>query len=131
MAEMIAIFLGLLKKGDIQQAEKRLDNSYRDFLKQDAAFFHKIDKELLSNELINKHHYTNGHLKILSELLFAEGELNLAKKNYQWANECYQKALIIFNFVEKEAATFSLERIERKNLLSRRIDELKNLTQND
>jgi len=125
MAEMIAIFLGLIKKGDTEQAARCLDKAYRDILKQDAAFFQKIPTTELTRQLIEEHHYTNGHLKILSELFFAEGELRRAQKKDPKAYEFYKKALILFEFVEKEAATFSLEREERGWLLKNRLEELK------
>ena len=125
MAEIIAIFLGLIKKGDLKQAAKRLDDAYRDILKQDAAFFTQIPKENLTNRLIEEHHYTNGHLKILSELFFAEGELRRAMKENAPALEYYEKALVLFDFAEKALAAFSLERQERGMLLKKRIDEMK------
>jgi len=125
MAEMIAIFLGLIKKGDTTQAARCLDKAYRDILKQDAAFFNEMPKEKLTNQLIEEHHYTNGHLKILSELFFAEGELRRARNEAGSALVYYDKALLLFDFVEKESATFSAERVERGQLLRARIEELK------
>ncbi|WP_289053555.1 hypothetical protein [Carboxylicivirga marina] len=108
MAEMIALFLGLLKKGDLQQASKRLNNTYRDFLKQDAAFFNKLPKEELTHSLLEKHHYTQEHLKVLAELFYAEGELLIKQNNSDKAIEVFKKSLYITEFVEKENATFSL-----------------------
>ena len=68
IGEFIALLLGLLKKDDVQQAAERLDNAYRQFLKEDAAYFRIIPKEELTTKLLEEHNYTYGHLKILSEL---------------------------------------------------------------
>lgn len=68
IADLIALLLGLIKKGDLPQASKLLENAYRDFLKEDASFFRNLPKEKLTNKLLTEHNYTNGHLKILSEL---------------------------------------------------------------
>jgi len=125
MAEVIAVFLGLIKKGDVEQAARCLSKAYQDILKQDAAFFNSIPKERLTNQLIEAHHYTNGHLKILSELFFAEGELRRERGANGLALDYYDKALLLFEFVEKEVATYSAEREERRNILHKRIDELK------
>ncbi|WP_430813880.1 hypothetical protein [Carboxylicivirga sp. RSCT41] len=124
MAEMIAIFLGLLKKGDTKQAEKRLNNAYRDLLKEDAAFFNQLPVEQLTIELLEKHNYTHQHLKILSELFYAEGELSLKKDDKQNAGVVFKKALYIREFIESSVATFSFADQERINLLKQRIKDL-------
>ena len=73
-AQMIAGLLGLIRDGHINQASQTLENAYRDFLKNDASLFRKIPTEKLTETLLKEHNYTNDHLKVLSELFFAEGE---------------------------------------------------------
>jgi len=124
MAEVIAVFLGLIKKGDVEQAARCLSKAYQDILKQDAAFFNSIPKERLTNQLIEAHHYTNGHLKILSELFFAEGELRRERGANGLALDYYDKALLLLEFVEKDTATYSSQQEERGILLRERIEEL-------
>lgn len=124
MAEMIAIFLGLLKKGDTKQAEKRLNNAYRDFLKEDAAFFHQLPVEQMTNQLLEKHNYTHQHLKILSELFYAEGELSLKNRDKNRAKSAFEKAIFIREFIDIEGSTFSITDQERMKLLKGRITDL-------
>ena len=121
MAEMIALFLGLIKKGDLQQANKRLNNAYRDFLKKDAAFFHQLPLDNLTTELLQKHDYTHDHLKVLSELFFAEAELLLAQNKSAEALVFYKKALILLDYTEKQSLNFSITNIGRRNTLNERI----------
>ncbi|MCU4156548.1 hypothetical protein J1N10_11225 [Carboxylicivirga sp. A043] len=127
MAEMIAVFLGLLKKGDIKQAEKRLNNAYREFLKEDAAFFHQLPITELTTQLLEQHNYTHQHLKVLSELFYAEGELSLKKGNTDHAKQAFEKALIIREFTDAEAATFSFSEQQRMNQLKAKITNLNSL----
>ncbi len=125
MAELIAIFLGLLKKGDLQKAAQLLDKVYRDVLKEDASFFKQIPSNDLTRNLLANHHFTNDHLKILSDLFYAEGELQLAKKEKQTALEYFNKSLLLFDFVEQEKATFSFDNEKHRQALVQRIENLK------
>jgi hypothetical protein len=125
LGELIAGILGLIKKGDFQQASQFLENAYYDFLKQDAALFRSIDKDKLTDKLINEHNYTNGHLEILSELFYAEAELLNAKGNRKASLEFYEKTLILHEFVIKESKTYSFEEQSKITLLQDRITHLK------
>ncbi len=124
LSELIALLLGLIKKGDIQQASRQLERAYLDFLKKDASFFHTIPINELTNKLLTDHHFTSDHLKVLSELFYAEGELQRTKGHEQAALVHYQKALRLFEFVEQEKATFSFSNQKRHQELQQRIEHL-------
>lgn len=109
LAEMIAGMLGLIKKGDLEQASVALDRAYIDFLKEDAAFFRKLPKDKISEKLLEEHNYTQGHLKVLSELFYAEAELRVAGGNKGDALEYYEKSLALLEFIEKDSPTFSMD----------------------
>lgn len=125
IAEVIARILGLIKEGDPEQANLILENAYRDFLKEDASFFRNMPKEKLTDDLLTEHNYTNGHLKILSELFFAEGELQFAKGNNESSFAYYEKSLVLLRFTEKESKSFSLTMESKKALLEEKITKLK------
>ena len=72
IGDLIVAFLGLLKKGDLDQAEKLIERGYTELLRNDASFFLLIPKEQLTDKLIGVHHYEHFHLEILAELFFAE-----------------------------------------------------------
>lgn len=126
IADLIALILGLIKKGDLPQASQLLENAYREFLKEDASFFRNLPKEELTNELLIKHNYTNGHLKILAELFFAEGELQAVLKNKKKGLTYYEKALILFEFTNQNSNTFSFSEESKIALITTKIDHLKN-----
>jgi len=125
LATLIAGILGLIKKGDLQQASHALENAYMDFLKNDASRFREIPKEELTTALLSKHNYTHDHLKVLSELFYAEGELRLARGNGEDSLEYYEKSLILLDFVVQGANVYSLEDQSRLSHIRNRIIELK------
>jgi len=124
IGDLIAAMLGLIKKGDLDQAEKLLERGYYELLRRDASFFQLIPKEQLTDKLLGEHHYTNGHLSVLSELFFAEATLNEAHNKLKNSLIYYEKSLILLEFLEQEDKTWSAKREERKSLLKERIATL-------
>ncbi|NEW83780.1 MAG: hypothetical protein GZ094_15635 [Mariniphaga sp.] len=121
IGDLIAALLGLIKKGDLEQAEKILERGYFELLRSDASFFQLIPKEQLTEKLLGDHHYTNGHLEVLSELFFAEARLSEAQNKLSNSLIYYEKSLVLLDFLEQEDKTWSAKRDERKSLLKERI----------
>jgi tetratricopeptide (TPR) repeat protein len=126
IAELIAGILGLIKKGNFQKATQLIDEAYHDYLKQDATYFNSIPTEQLTDELISKHNFSNGHLEILSNLFFAQAELYYAQNNFNESLPFYQKALLLLEFVLNESQTFSFDKQSKSDLIQNRIAELDN-----
>ena len=126
LAELIAGILGYIKKGEFQQAEESIERIYYDFLKKDASFFRSIDKDKLTTSLLDEHNYTNGHLDILAELFYAEGELNFAKGNKSKSLEYFEKSLILHTYSDGQSKSFSFEKQEKISKIQERIQELGN-----
>jgi hypothetical protein len=124
MGDLIAGILGLIKNGKIEQAETALENAYYDYLKEDAAFFRNLPIEKISESLIEKHNYTNGHLEILAGLFFTDAELQFSKGLIENSKEAYQKALVLYEFVFQANKTFSLDTESR---ISHIKNQLKNI----
>jgi hypothetical protein len=124
MTKLLAVIFGLMKKGDYHKASEYLENTYFELLKEDATYFRKIPEENLTQELIEKHHYTNGHLEILAELFNAEAEICSAQKNNPDCLSYSGKSLSLFRFVDKEYKTYSHERTSRMEVLEGRIKSL-------
>lgn len=126
-ADFIAGIFGLLKKGEFEQASQAIDNAYYTFLKEDAFFFRSIPKAKLTDDFLNTHNYTNGHLEILAGLFSAEAELRYAKGNTTESLEFYEKALILFAFTDQESETFSSEKQSKMAYIKERITDLKKI----
>ena len=124
IGDLIAALLGLIKKGDFEQAEKIIERGYIELLRRDASFFQLIPREQLTDKLLGDHHYTNGHLEILSELFFAEATLSEAQNKLDNSIIYYEKSLTLLEFLEKEDKTWSVKREERKIILKERISAL-------
>ena len=124
IGELIATFLGLIKKGDLEQAEKILERGYIELLRREAAFFQSIPKDKLTTTLIGEHNYQNGHLAVLAELFFAEATLNEAQQKVANSLICYEKSLILLEFLEEEDKTWSAKRDERRIVLKTKISQL-------
>ena len=124
IGEFIALLLGLIKKGDIEEATKSLDKAYNTFLREDASFFRAIPSDKLTDDLLQKHNYTNQHLEILAELFYAEAELRYTKQDWKSSLEFYQKSLLLLDFVERENKAFSMEKQTRRGEINSRIEEV-------
>jgi len=121
LADMIALVLGLIKRGEYKQASVRLERIYYDMLKQDALFFQTIPEKQLTSKLIEEHNFTNDHLEILAELFNTEAELDLAQGDGNGSIEYSRKALLLFNFIDKESKTYSADRVSKMALIKQRI----------
>ena len=125
IGDLIAAFLGLLKKGDLDQAEKIIERGYVELLRNDASFFLLIPKEQLTSQLIGEHHYELYHLEILGELFFAEARLAEARHQAEHSLSCYEKSQVLSEFLEQSDRTWSATREERKDLLREKIETLR------
>jgi len=124
IGDLIAALLGLIKKGDLEQAEKILERGYYELLRREATFFQLIPKEQLTDKLLSDHDFTNGHLIVLSELFYAEAILSQAQHRLENSLICYEKSLILIQYLEEEDKTWSEKREERKRELEKKILEL-------
>jgi len=122
--DLIAGILGLIKKGEFIKASEQISRIYYDMLKEDASFFRTIPGEELTHKLLNEHNYTNGHLEILAGLFNTEAELCMAQGNKPGCLEYSRKSLILFEFIDSEQNTCSLERINKMETIRKRIESL-------
>jgi hypothetical protein len=124
LGELIRAILGLIVKGNFQQAEEKLNEAYLTFLRKDASFFHLIPLEKLTSTLLTEHNYTNGHLEILAELFHAEARLQDARGNLSESLAMYEKSLALFSFTDENFRTYSEDRIEKIEKIRNRISEI-------
>ena len=124
IGDLIAALLGLIKKGDLEQAEKILERGYYELLRREATFFQQIPKEQLTDTLLRDHDFTNGHLSVLAELFYAEATLSKAQLRLDNSLICFEKSLILIQYLEQEDKTWSAKREERKEELKNKILEL-------
>jgi hypothetical protein len=124
IGQLIAAIMGKIRKGEYETASRQLSNLYYDVLKEDASFFRNLDEKDMTKNLLKLHNYTNDHLEILAELFNVEAELNLARGDKKATLEFSRKSLILFDFVDSETRTYSLERINKMESIRKRIDTI-------
>jgi hypothetical protein len=124
LGDLLAAIFGLVRKGDYTQASVKLDRIYYDMLKEDAAFFRKIHKDDMTNKLIDEHNNTNGHLEILAGLFNADAELELAKGNRKLSLDFSEKSLLLYEFIDIQEKTLSLDRLDKMTSIRKRIEKL-------
>ena len=124
LGTFVATIMGRIKKKEYKEAEELLEESYLTLLKESAAKFTFISKENLTDQLLSEYHFNNGHLEILAELFRAEAELQCAKGNYPLSIDFYEKSLILFEFLENNSASFSIQRQSTIDEISNKIAEL-------
>lgn len=127
LGDLLAAIFGLVRKGHYNQASEKLERIYYDILKEDAAFFRSIPRDALTDVLIEKHNYTNGHLEILAELFNAEAELEMAQGNRAGSLEYSEKSLMLFEFIDIRQKTLSMERLDKMTAIRERISSLKTI----
>ncbi len=121
---LVSGILGLIKKGQFQEASQSIEDAYQDVLKEDAAYFNKIPLNKLTHRLIREHYYTNGHLEILSELFYAQAELSYAEGNQKNSLQFYQKSLMLLEFVMIDSRSYSVDKQTKSSFIQKRIAEL-------
>lgn len=122
--ELLAAIMGLIRKGEYTRASDQIGRIYYDMLKEDASFFRSLPEKDLTKTLLENHNYTNGHLEILAELFNAEAELALAQRNKSASLEFSGKSLVLFEFVDADQKTYSLERLNKIETIRQRIEKL-------
>lgn len=127
LGDLLAAIFGLVRKGDYTGASEKLERIYYDMLKEDAAFFRSIPGDKLTDVLLEKHNYTNGHLEILAELFNAEAELEMAQGNGTGSLDYLEKSLMLFEFIDTRQKTLSMERLDKMALIRQRISSLKKI----
>jgi hypothetical protein len=125
LGDFIAAIFARIKKKDFKEASEMLENSYQSLLRTDASFFYNIPVGALTTTLIEDHHYTNGHLEILSELLLAEGELRFAEQKWDKSQQCFQKSSLLMEFLEQDSKSHSISRQLKLAAMSRKMEEIK------
>ncbi|RMG83673.1 MAG: hypothetical protein D6714_09325 [Bacteroidetes bacterium] len=87
-----------------------LDQSMETYLKLEAGEVDALSEAALLKTLHEEKGLHVGQLEFLAELLARQGELLFAQNDFEPAGSKFRKALIIFDFVEKELALFSIDR---------------------
>lgn len=106
IARLIATLLGY----NIEEAEEQLAIAYNEWFGMDRSTIDKMSTEELMSELIDNSNMEVNHLELLAELFAKEGKWYFDCKQYLKSKRKLEKALKLFDFVDREKQLFSFER---------------------
>lgn len=112
LGELLRAIFGMIKNGRFSEAEQSISEAYLTMLRKDSAFFQNIPLDNFTSVLIEDHNYSDAHLEILAELMFAEAELNDVQKRKPESLTFYKKSLLLFEFIDISSKTYSAARLE-------------------
>ncbi len=126
VAKTIGILLGLIKRGDLEAAKKLYSDALnRIFKNYDEDFILNQDVESLKLLFDNEFGESYEGMEVVARLIVKGGDIHLASDNEDKAEQCYLKALEIYNMVEMESGTFSLSRQMEMQQVTQMIDQMR------
>ena len=125
IAKVIAAILGLLKKGDVEQAQKLYAGALNRAFNLDEDRVLDMDVEQLRAIFENQFGESYEGLEIIAGLLVKGGDIHLENNDENKAELCYLKSLSLYNLVEMESGTYSLNRQAEMRKVTQLIDALK------
>ncbi len=125
IGKIIAAILGLLKKGDVEQAQKLYLGALRRAFDLEEDKVLDMDVDQLRAIFENQFGESFEGLEIIAGLLVKGGDIHLENSDENKAESCYLKALSLYNLVEMESGTYSLNRQAEMKKVTQLIDVLK------
>ena len=110
MIEALSKVLGELLGLDPPVGLVHIDEAFSEYLKIDGEWLEDLPEESFLETLQKEKRLNVGQLEFLAELLIRQGLFCYEMNEFSKAKSKLNKALIIFDFVEKEQALFSFER---------------------
>lgn len=121
LGEVIARLIGFRKRKDWEHAHEYIDEVSNDFLGIDINELRETDSPDLVDFLLKELNFTLDKLKILAELLKEKGETYFQQRNSVDALIFLNHSLTLFNYIDKEEKTYSLERNQKMEFINQRL----------
>lgn len=125
IGKMIAIILGLLKKGEVKQAQNMYEVGLKRALNLGEDEMLELNVEQLKTIFEDKFGESYEGLEIVAALLSKGGDIHMKVNDDQRAERCYFKSLELYNLIELESQTFSLSRQADMSKVTQLLDQLK------
>ncbi|TLX76563.1 hypothetical protein E9993_06645 [Labilibacter sediminis] len=127
IGKMIAAILGLLKKGEISQAQSLYAEGLKRAFDMDENQMLDMGVDKLRFIFESKFGESFEGLEVLAGLISKGGDIHLKDNNAEKAERCYLKALELYNLVELESQSFSFTRQADMLKVTQLIDQLKSV----
>ncbi len=123
LGKVLAYLLGFREKGDSKGGMEVIDEALKDMVRMDSAEINTIPEKQLVEELCLTRKLLLEQIKFIAELLFREGEFMAMENRRAEAIKRYRKSSLLLRYIDEQEKTYSLERIQRMELLAERIKE--------
>ncbi len=95
---------------DTTESLEEIQKYYQGWLGLDRQFILDHTPEGLLDFLLKKREFSTDHLDLLARLLAKDAEILMEAQQFSLAKDQFQKALVIFGYVEQQSPVFSLNR---------------------
>ncbi len=110
IGKMIAVLLGLLKNGETTQAQFLYEGGLKRIFNLDEDQVLEKDTAILRALFENEFGESYEGLEVIAQLISRGGDIHLQEKDAEKAKKCYLKAMELYNLVEIESGSFSINR---------------------
>jgi len=110
LTQDIAKFFALLIGKNIDEIEDELELAYNEWLKLDRKSLDEMEPEELLAILLNELNLDADHIEVLALLSAEEGAFYFSKNQFFKSKDKLKKALILYDFVDREKQIFSFKR---------------------
>ncbi len=124
LGEVIARMIGFRKRKDWEHAHEYIDEVSNNFLGIDINEFKEIDNQELIDFILKKQNFTFEKMKILAELLNEKGETYFQQFDMIDASIFLAHSLTLFNYIDTEEKTFSMERNQKMEFIRQRLSNI-------
>lgn len=118
---VLARLLGLKEERKFNQAFQLIDEALKDMLDTTIDEWLMIPENTFLSETTEQ--LTGEQQHVLSELLFEHGEFLYMKGEKETSKKSYTRSLLLFNYLAETEKTFSIERMNKIDLMMRKLAE--------
>jgi len=117
MIDALSKVIGKLMSLPVPEGLDLLNMTAQDYVKLDLNDFRLLSETEFMDILVREKAFHTNQLEFLAELFYQEGLLFQKAANFENARASFQKALLLFRYVDQHQGTFSMERIQKMQFL--------------
>ena len=111
--KFLTALVGLKEEGEFEAALDKAEALYQGMLDLDSKILKSMNKDEVLDYLQNEKQYDNNYLKLISELLFEEGQIYHEIGDPISAQNVLEKAKVLINYLMESDTTFSFDWYEK------------------
>lgn len=117
LGKVLAALLGFRQNMDCKGGLQVIDEALKDLTSMDSQEINAIPEDQFINELTVRRKLHMEQVKFIAEMLFQEAEFYGMADMQDDAMQRYRKAYLLYRYIDETEKTYSVERIERMQLL--------------